>query len=59
MCPGKQGQSNCGEVTRAGGSMKNSDKDKNCQRFGARAIPLPVGGVNEMWCGSVMRVGRQ
>ena len=37
----------------------NSDKDENCQSFGARAMPLPVVGVSEMWCGrSVMRVGR-
>ena len=29
-------------------------------RFGARALPLPVVGVNEMWCGcSVTRVGRR
>ena len=49
--------SECDEVTRAGGST-NSDKDKDHQRFGGRAMPLPVFGISEMWCGcSVMRVG--
>ena len=47
------------ESSWTGGRMKNSDKDENCQSFGARAMPLPVVGVSEMWCGcSVMRVGR-